>query len=808
MSAGEPADRDAERRAKQIFLEASEVPTAEREAFVAAQAGDDRALEERVLRLLAAHARMERLEPTRGTPAAPWDAGLEPGAAVGPYRLVARLGEGGFGTVWRAEQARPVRRVVALKILKAGIDTREVVARFEAERQALALMDHPGIARVFDGGTTERGRPFFAMELVDGVPITRYAEARGLGVARRLALFADVCRAVQHAHQKGVIHRDIKPTNVLVAEVDGRPLVKVIDFGIAKAVEQRLTDETLVTREGQLIGTPAYMSPEQVDGEGDIDTRSDVYSLGVLLFELLCGGTPFEDTNLRRAGIAEVQRIIREVDPPKPSTRLRDRTRTGRAVTTGVMARHVRGDLDWIVMRCLEKDRERRYESAAALARDVERHLAGAPVTAGPPDVTYRVRKFARRHRVALVVGATVALLLVAGTVVSTSQALRARRAERASAAALEDARTELARSREIADFLEQVFLSIDPAYAQGKDTELLREVLDGATELIDGKELRPEVEATLRRILGGAYWKVALGDEAETQLARALELRRGALGEADLETLRSLHEYGGLLLELGRLEEADGALVGAWDGLRAAKGREDPETLGMQSAVASLRHRQGRLEEAEELLQELFAIRETTLGEKDPGTILAMNNLANVVEGRGRAAEAFELFERALELQLEAQGETHPHTLAAMSNLADAYAAAGRHEEALALMERALDVKRRVLPPGHPSLLVSINNLASYYRQSGRPDDAAKLFAEGVAIALEHLGATHPSTSVLRYNFVRFQVSRGELDDAEGELADVFAIEQSQGRGDGELCRAVEGELARLRALRPPAGE
>ena len=387
--------------AKDIFLDAIDLSRADVAAFVDERCGDDAALRAEVQRLLTAHGVSEDVFGRAAAVAS----GLEPGARIGPYELVEVIGEGGFAVVWRADQQKPIRRTVALKVLKPGLETRQVVARFEAERQALALMDHPGIAKVLDGGVTDAGRPWFSMELVEGRPITEHCEVDGLDKEARLELFLEVCRAVQHAHQKGVVHRDLKPSNILVTRVDGRSMPKVIDFGIAKAIERSLGTDTVLTVEGQFIGTPAYMSPEQVDDALDVDTRADVYALGVLLYELLCSKRPFEDETLRAAGLAEVLRIIREVEPPRPSTRGAD-ARGSR--TTSVVARQIRGDLDWIVMRCLEKDRERRYDSAGVLGNEIQRHLAGEPVLAGPPDLAYRAAKIAARDRIARLIAAAV----------------------------------------------------------------------------------------------------------------------------------------------------------------------------------------------------------------------------------------------------------------------------------------------------------------------------------------------------------------------------------------------------------------
>jgi len=409
----------------------------ERDTYLEAACGGDAALRRQVEVLLQAHTQMGEIPKPPSNDPPPSDFQVErTGVMIGRYKLLQRIGEGGFGVVFMAEQQEPIHRRVALKIIKAGMDTREVVARFEAERQALALMDHPNIARVLDAGPTASGRPYFVMELVNGIPMTDYCDRHKLGMPERLELFMQVCRAVQHAHQKGVIHRDLKPSNVLVTLVDGKPVPKIIDFGVAKALGQRLTEKTLFTSFQTMIGTPTYMSPEQAELSGvDVDTRSDIYSLGVLLYELLTGVTPFDAATLHQAGLDEVRRLIREVEPPKPSVRLRTlgdqltHVAKRRHTDPSALSRQVHGDLDWIVMKSLEKDRGRRYETAAALAEDIQRHLDHQPVLAGSPSAAYRVRKFIRRHRVGVVIGASVTVTMVAGlslTLLGLNRAVKA----------------------------------------------------------------------------------------------------------------------------------------------------------------------------------------------------------------------------------------------------------------------------------------------------------------------------------------------------------------------------------------------
>jgi serine/threonine protein kinase/WD40 repeat protein len=429
-----------------IFAAALEKTTEEeRAAYLAQACGGDEKLLHRVQALLRAYAEPDSvLEPPKreiGTvDYVPLTEG--PGTVIGPYKLLQQVGEGGFGVVYMAEQEKPVRRMVALKIIKPGMDSREVIARFESERQALALMDHPNIAKVLDAGATDSGRPFFVMELVKGVRITDFCDTNHLAPEGRLKLFIDVCHAIQHAHHKGVIHRDIKPSNVMVTLHDGVPVVKVIDFGVAKATLQKLTEKTLFTAYGQMVGTPAYMSPEQAEMSGlDIDTRSDVYSLGVLLYELLTGTTPLESKRLREAGYAEMQRLIREEEPPRPSNRLSSLGDSAtvlagnRGMDVKRLAQLLAGDLDWAVMKALEKDRSRRYDTPGSLAQDIERYLHREAILARPPSTVYKLRKFVQRNRVAVLTGLLVLAAMLVGTVVATWQALRANNAEREAAA-------------------------------------------------------------------------------------------------------------------------------------------------------------------------------------------------------------------------------------------------------------------------------------------------------------------------------------------------------------------------------------
>jgi len=593
---------------EQIFEEALEKPSeAERSAFLDEACRNHPELRARLALLLEGHFRAEKfLNDRSDSLRASADEAI--GSFIGRYKLLEKIGEGGFGAVYAAEQKEPVKRRVALKIIKLGMDTKQVVARFEAERQALALMDHPNIAKVHDGGATETGRPYFVMELVRGVPITNYCDENKLSVRERLALFMRVCQAVQHAHQKGIIHRDLKPSNILVTVNDGVAVPKVIDFGVAKATQQELTEKTILTQFHHFIGTPAYMSPEQAEMTSlDIDTRSDIYSLGVLLYELLTGRTPFDAKELLEAGLDAMRRIIREKEPVRPSTRVG--TLGADELTTAAKRRHIdpprlikslRGDLDWIVMKALDKDRTRRYETANALALDIRRHLADEPVSASAPSASYRFSKFAQRNKTALGVAATMAAILVIATVASTWQAIRATRERDAKEQARQEAEA-------ISTFLTKLFRSPDPK-RDGR-TNTVAEYLNRAARKIESElASQPARRAHLQTVLGATYDALGLDREAFLVLSNALNYYLATLGREHPTTIQAMHNLAisvhasGQLDKALQLQEEELALS------RKVNGPKHSSTLDAMNGLALSYHDVGRRNEALQLQEEVLA--------------------------------------------------------------------------------------------------------------------------------------------------------------------------------------------------------
>jgi serine/threonine protein kinase len=653
---------------RDLFMVALQIEdAAERAAYLDRACASEAALRQRVEALLAAFEQagsflqQPAADPQatsdlshRG-PSSDSDPAEEAGTAIGPYKLLEQIGEGGMGTVWMAQQTEPVKRLVAVKLIKAGMDSRQVIARFEAERQALALMDHPHIARVLDARATGAGRPYFVMELVKGVPITRYCDEHRLTSRQRLELFVPVCQAVQHAHHKGIIHRDIKPSNVPVALYDGKPVPKVIDFGVAKAAGQSLTEKTLVTGFGAIVGTLEYMSPEQAEvNQLDIDTRSDIYALGVLLYELLTGSPPFTRRELEGGGVLEMLRVIREQEPTKPSTKLSTAEglpalAANRGTEPAKLTKLVRGELDWIVMKALEKDRNRRYQTANDFSLDVQRYLADEPVEASPPSAAYRLRKFVRRNRVAVLAAGVFAGLLVAATAVSAGLGWWANTERLRAVTAEASAEGRLRQVQKANEVLAAFFQDLDPEQAQkeGKDLRVaLGERLDVAAAQLEGESVGdPLVVAELQHALAKSQLHLGYADRAVTLFQQAAATRESKLGPDHLTTLASHHALAAAYLAVGRTAEA----------------------IKMQEATLKLM--------------------ESQLGPDNPDTLNSRNNLALAYRAAGRTAEAIQMHKATLKLRESKLGPDHPKTFRDRNNLAEFYRAAGRTAEAIQIM-------------------------------------------------------------------------------------------------------------------------
>lgn len=696
---------------------------------------------------------------------------------IGPYKLLQQIGEGGFGTVWMAEQSEPISRRVALKIIKLGMDTKEVIARFGAERQALAMMDHPNIARVLDAGATDNGRPFFVMELVKGMPITKYCDEAGLDTRQRLELFRDVCAAIQHAHHKGIIHRDIKPSNVLVTLYADKPVVKVIDFGIAKATQGKLTEETLFTRFEQIIGTPAYMSPEQADLSAvDIDTRSDIYALGILLYELLTGKPPFDAKTLMSAGYDEMRRVIREVEPPKPSQRLgtlakEERTTLAKArkIGTDELGGLVEADLDWIVMKAIDKDRSRRYETASAFAADIARHLQNEVIAARPPNASYLLGKLIRRHKFAFATGSAIVTSLILGITVSVWQAVRATRAEnqatteadRATAAerqAREETVRAIAAERKTADAMVAVAAERDAKENARADAEAISTFLTQLLQSPDPK--RDGYTITVAEILGPAAKKLesALADQPARRV-----LLQATLGQ----TYHSL----GLYREAIPLKES------VRDYHVAESGPEHPDTLAAMHSLATTYHSADRSDDAIRIQEEVLALRRKIQGPEHALTISTMRSVANSYHTAGRREEALKLQEEVLELRRQQDGPEHPRTLSAMHSLAGLYHSNGRLEESLKMREEVLALRRKVLGPEHARTIATLGSLASSYAHSERRGEAVKLLEEVLAIHRKRLGPEHPTTITSVSRLAKSYSDAGREDEALKLREEVVAL-------------------------------
>lgn len=604
---------------------------------------------------------------------------------IGSYRLLQLIGQGGMGEVWLAEQKEPVRRRVALKLVKIGMDTREVIARFESERQALALMNHPAIARVFDAGSTTQGRPYFAMEYVPGMPITDYCDKHRLNVRERLELFSRVCEGVQHAHQKAIIHRDLKPSNILVTEVDGRPVPKIIDFGVAKALSQRLTAETMFTQLGAIIGTPEYMSPEQADSTGeDIDTRTDVYSLGVVLYEMLAGALPLD---YRKLAFHEVLRKLREEDAPRPSTRLKTlgeesvTVAKSRRTEPRTLLRQLRGDLDAIALKALEKDRARRYGTPSDLAADIERFLRDEPVAASRAGVGYRAKKYLTRHRLAVSVVTSFAVLLVGFAILEAVQLQRVTR--------------ERDRSDRGAKFLADMFQV--RGTTRGTNEIPVSEILDNGRNAIGGLKNDPQLYAQMTQLMGMFYSRLGASSRAESFFAEALAIERRIFGPESRYALKSAGDLADAQSDNGHLAQAEKMLRETLNTQRRILGSNDPDTLQSMNRLAYVLWREHRFSEAAKTLEQALRAERQVFGLQDPLTLRSMDLLALILEVDGSYTQAELLVREALEAKRRAFGLEDARTLNSMLSLAGLLDRKGQRADAEQLVREAVNIEHKI---------------------------------------------------------------------------------------------------------------
>ncbi|MEZ5966188.1 MAG: serine/threonine-protein kinase [Planctomycetota bacterium] len=805
-----PDERVRMARLAELFRTARALDPAAQRAYLASRTGADAALVTELARLLA-----EDVPTQAADDLLPACGDFTVGDRVGSFVIVAPVGEGGMGSVFLAEQRQPVRRQVALKVIKPGMDSKAVLARFAVERQALALMDHPTIAKVFEAGATANGRPYFAMEYVQGAPITRFCDQQRLPLDDRLRLFGQVCGGVQHAHAKGVIHRDLTPNNLLVALVDGQPRAKIIDFGLARAIDRPLAARTLCTEQGAILGTPEYMSPEQAGIEGgDVDIRSDVYTLGVVLYELLTGKRPFESGELRGGGYDAMCRTIREKPPPRPSTKITtvpaETTAAAelRGTTADALVRRLRGDLDWVVLRCLEKDPARRYATVHELAADIQAHLERRPVQAHAPTTTYRLTKFVQRNRL-LVIGVATLLLVLVGGIVGTSvglarastnlQLAEQRASDLETIAKFQESRLRDVDTAKMAVDLRRGLLDearrgmqtrgIAPATIEQR-TQELAEATDGvnftdlglqvlgdhvfgrALRAIDGElEAQPLIRARLLQATATTMAKLGLLEAATAPQEKALAIRRQELGDDARDTLESIGRTGLLLQARGRLPEAEAHLRDALARSQRVLGPDDRDTLNATENVAVLEEALGHLDLAEDGHRRALASLRLLFGDDDPDTLSTMNNLAALLKDRGAYDEAEELDRTALASQRRVRGDHDVDTLVTLNNLGMLLDTRNEDAEAEACVRQALAGFRLALGNDHPLTLNTLGNLGVLLQRRGHMEEAEKLLREALDGCRSALGEGHADTLAQLANLGVLLEARGKLDEAEACL-------------------------------------
>jgi serine/threonine protein kinase/Tfp pilus assembly protein PilF len=809
-------------RMKELFATALDLPPAQREQFLLESCRDDEQLLTELRQMLAAHdhaAAMATRSPKQPPTAVAESPAALIGASIGRYKLLELIGEGGMGVVYKAEQRSPVRRVVALKLIKLGMDTRQVIARFDSERQALAVMNHPNVAAVHDAGATETGRPYFVMEYVPGTPITSFCDRHRYTTRQRLELFTQACDAIQHAHTKAIIHRDIKPGNILVTmHDDDHPVVKVIDFGVAKATAQQLTEHTLFTETGQLIGTPEYMSPEQAElNPADIDTRSDIYSLGVVLYELLVGALPFDGKTLRQAAYAQIQAIIREVEPPRPSTRLSSmqgqtaaRVAESRGTHVTSLQRELRSELEWIPLMAMRKDRGRRYRTASELSLDITNYLNDVPLIAGPESTRYRLGKFLRRNRATAIASATVLVVLIAGIAGTTvgligqsrqriiaeqQRALAERQridAEQHRAIAVEqsaaaqrqetEAKRQAAIAQAVGRFQSDMLASADPDKMFG-DKVTVVQAITAAEQELDAGQLKdqPLVEAAVRQTIGSTLLALGRFNDAEQQLNRALELCRkhATDGSSDSAAMiaDSLEVVGELYRNQARYIAAEPLVREAFDLRRKALPPNHFDVGNSNNNLGLLLDDMGRFTEAEAHIRKALAIARENHPEGDLQQVFALNSLGLVLQHQGKLGESETAFQQAVDLAKKHLPPNHPQTALVVTNLAWALESQGKLKAAEALQREALLVTRQAFPAQHPRVAWAVSALGEVLQDQGRYSEAEPLMIEALDIRRKALSPDHPDVALAMNNLAGLYQVQGKFDLAEPLFRDALNI-------------------------------
>ena len=745
---------------------------------------------------------------------------------IGPYKILDRLGAGGMGVVYLAEQKEPIRRRVAIKLIKPGMDSAQVLARFGLERQALAVMSHPTIAKVLDAGTTERGQPYFVMECVEGIPIDDYCDHHRLSLEERIGIFQQVCQGVQHAHQKGVLHRDLKPGNILISRKNDEHLVKIIEFGMARATNHQLVEHTIYTEQGQLIGTPEYMSPEQAGGNtGDIDTRTDIYSLGVVLYQILSGALPFTSVELRSAGLMGIQRIIQEVEPDRPSTKIStvdgctSEEAQKRGLSLASLQKHLRGELDWVVMKAMAKEPERRYESATGLAQDLRRYLEHEPVLAGPPSTAYQLSKIVRKYRVQVVAAALLFVVLVAGIITSWSFYRRAEAEAVQAVAERERADAEAAESAEVTNFLKTMWSFAMPTGEESHAITAL-ELLDAASRTLDSAvSMKPNVRRSLRTALGGIYQQLSQHERAERELREALLLGRTSAQEQGQrlamliehlvtslakqakwkEAKPLIDESKALLLEqfgedheelshiyhiLAQYYNYQGQTAETLQYSRRALsirkreyGETDDRTLGAMLSLGHYLGESGELEEAQELLSFAYEQRREQLGPKDPDTISALHLLAHLWHRMQRHAEAAECFADILEAHEAMYGPDHIQTARSTNNLASQYVLLGDLDAAIPMLQKVLRIFSAELPEGHPQRIIAGQNIAKSLADCGRALEALEYSERAIRLCEEYIPPQHYLHGFTRTTLGESLLQLERFEEAQQALSQAYPI-------------------------------